>query len=108
VLTVVLQAADRAVDRRRAKVRNQVVTELMSDVSFDKGYQALPAYCFGLMQNLPRDDQKAAGEEIKHIQQGQIPARAKSLLLGLALLNVVGEDVLRSAVKTLGPDIRET
>ncbi len=106
VLKVVLDAADRAVDRKRAAVRDEVIARLMANVSFDKAYQALPAHCFALMQSLPQTDQVAFGQQIKLIQAAQLAPRVKSLLLGLALLNLVGEDVLRSAVNSLGGDIQ--
>lgn len=105
VLQVVLTATDRAVDRARARARDALVSRVMANVSFDKAYAALPAHCLALMQNLPQDDQKGLANQIVAIRSGEMPPRVKSLVLGLALLNVVGEDVLRSAVASLGSDI---
>lgn len=107
ILTIVLQAVDRAVDRRRAEVRDDFVAGLMKTVDFEKAFEALPAHCIALMQNLSEQDQQAFARQVKDIRSSQAPPRAKSYLLGLALLNLVGEDVLKSAVNTLGDEIRQ-
>ncbi len=107
ILAVVLQAVERAVDRGRAEVRDGFIAGLMKTVDFQKAFEALPAYCIALMQNLSEQDQQAFARQVKDIRDSQAPQRAKSYLLGLALLNLVGEDVLKSAVKTLGDEIRQ-
>jgi uncharacterized protein YjdB len=105
-LQVILNATDRAVDRERADARAQTVQECMSGVSFDAAQTALPAFCLALMQNLSADEQKALGQAIKDLQGAQMDAETKAKNLGLVLLNVVGDKVLRSAVNDLGPQIK--
>lgn len=107
-LQVVLDAADRAVDRNQAEERANVVTRLMEAVDFDRAYQALPAYCLALMQNVPPAEQAELAREVARLRGASMTPRAKSLALGLALLNVVGADALKAAVESLGADIRPT
>ena len=105
-LEALMSSVDRAVDRKRARERAVTVSEIMKDVSFDKAYQALPAYCFGLLQNLAQDEQDKFAKKIVLLVNAEMNLRVKSLLLGLSLMNLVGEKVLETAVKNLGDDIR--
>ncbi len=107
LLLSALSAVGRAVDRTRAEDRSAKVANLMSGVSFELATAPLPAYCFGLMQNLSEDDQRAFGNQILAIQK-VANERVQALLLGLALMNVVGIDVLEAAVNTLDGEIRIT
>ncbi|QOZ77195.1 hypothetical protein XH83_18100 [Bradyrhizobium sp. CCBAU 53351] len=102
LLDVLLLAADRGVDRRRGKARAQEVSEAMANVSFEKAITTLPPFCFALMQNLSKDAQKEFSDQVKEIQQNpSIDPHVKSLLLGLALMNIVGVNVVRTATKQL-------
>jgi hypothetical protein len=105
-LQVVLGAADRAVDRKRGQDRAAVVSRAMSGVSFEKAHEALPTYCLALMQNLPEEDQEEFGRQLNALRDAAMEDRAKSLALGLAIMNAMGEDVLISAVETLGTEIK--
>lgn len=101
VVQSILRAVDSGVDRRRAIARDQAVTTIMGAVSFDKAYQLLPAHCLALMQNLPQEDQVALGRQIEGISRTNAADAAKARLLGLALINLVGEEVLLTAVTSL-------
>jgi hypothetical protein len=105
-LEIVLASVKDAVDRKRAEQRGVAVSEIMKEVDFNKAWQALPAYCFGLLQNLPQEEQDKFGKKIALLVNAQMSERVKSLLLGLTLMNLVGEKVLATAVKNLGDDIR--
>jgi hypothetical protein len=106
-LQVVLGAADRAVDRDRAQGRAKVVKEVMSGVDFRKANEALPAFSFALMQSLPEEEQRLFANQVNLIVGAKMPSDVKSLMLGLALMNLVGEDVLKSAVSSLKEDISQ-
>jgi hypothetical protein len=106
-LQVVLGTADRAVDRQRGKERAAVVNRVMAEVSYEKAREALPTYCLALMQNLPEEDQKELGRELNALHVSSMDDRAKSLALGLAIMNAMGEDVIVSAVESLGSDIKD-
>ena len=105
-LQLVLQAADRGVDRVRAEARASEVLRAMDGVSFAKSYAALPVLCLELMQNLPAEDQAALGEEIKKLAEAEIDDGIKTLILGLKLMNLVGQGVLLGAVESIAPRIR--
>ncbi|MGB9180908.1 MAG: hypothetical protein WCB68_16875 [Pyrinomonadaceae bacterium] len=107
VLKILLDATDRAVDRRRARGRSGEVSQIMKAVSFAKASEVLPAYCIALMQNLSQEDQRQLGNQVKELGPSTMDDHFKSLLLGLAILNFVGIDVLKAAVDALGERIRD-
>lgn len=108
LLKVILDAADRDVDRARAAERALTVNRIMRNVSFTKAQQALPAFCFALVQNLSPEDQQASAAELAALANASMPDEVRARLLGLALINVVGEGVLLEAVSALGDEIRTT
>jgi hypothetical protein len=105
VLGVILTAADRACDRARAQPRAKAVQSIMSGISFDLAKEALPSLCFGLMQNVQEDEQRSLTTIVTQIDASNVVEAVKTNTLGLALMNVVGEDVLRQAVSMLRADI---
>jgi hypothetical protein len=105
-LQIFLAAADRAVDRTRAAARSQAVVEAMKDVDYEKAKGALPPYCLALMQSVSQEDQQELGRALKDLDDGPAEPSVKALLLGIELINVVGVDVLTTAVKSLGDQIR--
>ena len=106
-LTIILGATDREVDRTRAQDRATAVEKAMQDVSFEKAYAALPTHCLALMQNLPRDDQDSLARGVAALKaRTDISDKTKALSLALLLMNVVGEGVLLSAVRSLHNEIK--
>ena len=105
-LSIFLNAADREVDRRRAQVRANLVSNIMTGLDYAKAFKALPPYCLALMQNLPDDTQEALARDLTLLDREPMEGALKVRLLGLALVNVVGTNVLREAVKSLGDEIR--
>lgn len=105
IMQVLLDVTDRAVDRGRAAPRGAVVSEVMVDIDFDKASLALPAYCFALMQNVTKEEQSAIGQQVQALNTPNISPPIRSYLLGLVLLNIVGETVLKEAIKHLRPHI---
>ena len=105
-LQIFLGAADRAVDRKRAAGRSNAVVEVMKGIDFDKALKALPPYCLTLMQNVPAEDQQVLVRALEALEKRNAEPSVKALLLGLELINVVGVDVLTTAVKSLGDQIR--
>ena len=105
-LQIFLGAADRSVDRKRAEVRSGAVAEVMTGVDFAKARRALPSYCLTLMQNVPQEEQQVLERALEALDNQSAEQSLKALLLELELINVVGVDVLRTAVKSLGGEIR--
>jgi len=109
LLSIVLAACDRGVDRERAKDRALQVGDIMWDVSFEKAKGPLPTVALALMQNLDAPDQAALGVQVEKLSnETQMSDRAKSLLLGLAISNAVGPHVLQHAKEALGEEILRT
>ncbi|HKR23708.1 MAG TPA: hypothetical protein VJS15_00475 [Allosphingosinicella sp.] len=107
ILQILLNVADRAVDRSRAKPRAHEITGIMAGVDFLKARKALPPLCFGLMQNVSPEEQKAIADQVNLIElppAGE-SSRLQSILLGLLLLNLVGPDVLKAAISALKGDL---
>lgn len=105
-LQIYLAAADRAVDRKRAAARSGAVDTVMKDIDFDKAVKALPPYCLGLMQNVSPEDQQVLRQALDLLKASDAEPGVKALLLGIELINVVGKDVLTTAVHSLGDQIR--
>lgn len=105
-LQIFLTAADRAVDRKRAAARSEAVIQTMKGVNYAKARVALPPYCLALMQNVSQEDQIELDRALKDVDEGSAEPSVKALLLGIELINVVGADVLTTAVNSLGDQIR--
>ena len=106
LLTSLLAAADRGVDRMQAKTRAQEAGEIMRGVSFRKSRLALPTYCLGLLQNVSAEDQADLRTAVDALAGSEMTDGQMALNLGLLLMNVAGPDVLRSAVLTLDEEIK--
>lgn len=104
-LQILLQAADRATDRARASPRADAVQKIMTGVSFERAKSALPALCLSLMQGLTPEEQAALGNAVKQLDANQMEDGLKAYSLGLSLMNLVGDEVLRVAVDMLRNDI---
>jgi hypothetical protein len=105
-LQVVLDAADREVDRRRATLRARNVRRIMEGISFDKALTALPIYSIQLMQNLNNEDQTKLATDVNRLLELETVEDAiKAQMLGLAVMNFLGEDVLEASVESLRKQI---
>ncbi|MCE9523735.1 MAG: hypothetical protein K8S25_15055, partial [Alphaproteobacteria bacterium] len=62
-------------------------------------------YCMALMQNVRLEEQKEIGNQVNLLQLAPLRDEVKVAALTLALMNIVGDDVLRHAVKNLKPAI---
>src|SRR5258708_6070964 len=105
-LQIFLVAADRQVDRLRAQARSDAVAGVMKGVDYPKAFKALPPYCLALMQNVSPEDQHQLRRDLERLNQDPAEPSVKVRLLGLELINVVGIDVLTTAVRSLGDQIR--
>jgi hypothetical protein len=105
-LQIFLHAADRAVDRMRAAVRSSAVGQIMDGLDYAKAFRALPPFCLALMQNLSDEDQQRLAKTLAALDASDVEPAVKLRLLGLALMNAVGGDVLTAAVGSLKGQIR--
>jgi hypothetical protein len=106
ILQVFLGATDAEVDRLQGMGRSIAVAELMAGLDYAKAAAALPPYCLALMQNVPNELQAELRSAVANLNQLASSDQIKLQLLGLAIVNVVGPDVLRSAIRALGPLIK--
>jgi hypothetical protein len=108
-LDTLLAAADRAVDRVMARPRATFVHDLMGDISFEKAAAILPSHCIALMQNLASNETQAIARTVSSLRNDKdMPDKIKALNLGLALLSVVGEKVLETAIDGLKRDLQDS
>jgi hypothetical protein len=105
VLASLLAIVDREVDRKRGNDRSADASRIMSGISFEKARVALPAYCLALLQNLSADEQKDLNTAITSLAASPMGDVLKSLNLGLLLMNIVGPELLDSAVQALRQEI---
>jgi hypothetical protein len=103
---VLLFATDRGCDRERAEPRSTLVNQIMHGVSFEQARDALPNFCFELMQNVPATERQQFRQVVDALASSTMPDSVKVLNLGLMLMNVVGSQVLAAAVKALGEKIQ--
>jgi len=107
VLDVLRYAADRGLDQRLATGRAERVPTIMAKVDFTKAHVCLPALCLTLMQNIPKEEQDGLGEQIGKLVAASMPDAAKAVILGLLIVNLVGEEALEKAVGALGATIQQ-
>lgn len=107
-LQVMLDAVDREVDRRRAILRADRVRRIMEGIAFDKALTALPTYSIALMQNMEDEDQKKLLADLNKLSAfPDFDEDVKSQILGLAVMNYLGEDVLQASVDALRSRINQ-
>ena len=106
ILQILLSVTDEQVNRRRGIDRNQVVSQIGSNVSFAKAGEALPAYCFTLLPYPPDEDtQRRFAAQVAELGEMNLSDRTKGRMLVLSLLNLCGDQVVEEAVETLGAEI---
>jgi hypothetical protein len=106
-LQIFLSAADRQVDRTLGEARSSEAETLMAAVNFEKAADVLPIYCMTLMQNVPDVEQAQIANDVARLRERPIDGQTKSIMLGLRLMSSVGKSVLRTAVSSLAPQIKD-
>ncbi len=96
---IFLGATERAVQRERGRQREEFMRRLMTGISFERSSEMLPILCFGLMPGITEKQQEELAETIGNIAAMESATDDfKAHLLGLGLLDLVGEGVLTAAV----------
>lgn len=105
VIDQVLKVVDRGVDRHLASHRATIAEELASSIDFEDHGMSLVATCIALLQNASADEQNRMIELARGLGgRDDIPPLTKTVNLILALLGLVGEHVLRAAIKVVQAD----
>ncbi len=101
VLGAVLDACDRAIDRKSAERLSQMIKpELSEGLDPDKIMTALPVLCLALMQNFPSGDQAQLGADLSNIRNDKtiaLATRMQAVVIHLA--KHLGEDVVRQVLE---------
>lgn len=101
-LEVMLDATDRAVDRHRAQARDKAMASIMGDLALKDVDVALLTLASNVMQNFSIEDQARLATQVKKVRdEPGLADRIKVIQIGLIVMNVVGEEVLRSIVNTI-------
>jgi hypothetical protein len=107
LLKALLDSSDMMLNRWQALNRGAQVKAIMKDVDFDKAKSALPTTCFTLMNEFPPSVQASVAEQIKKLaDDATMSKEAKTMILGIYLIQQVGTDVLERAVETLDKTIK--
>lgn len=104
-LQIFRDAADREVDRVRARARSLAVAKLMEGIDYRKAEQGLVPYGLALMQNVPEEEQTKFLRAIDLLTADECDNAIKVRILGLHILNVVGPAVLMAAVEALRDEL---
>ena len=105
VLKILLSAIDKEVDRFRGQERAQSVKMIMESIDYEDAIQDLTVVSKALMQNLSEEDSKKIDEAKKKFEiLTDLDAGTRKYLLGLHIMDVVGEDILRQSINIRGKD----
>ena len=104
ILQILLNAIDKEVDRYRGQERARTVKQLMDSITYDDASRDLVLISQGLMQNLAEDDIQEIDEAKKKIEVVTPDPEVRKYLLGLKIIDIVGEDVLRQAIDIRGKE----
>ena len=97
-----MDAASRKLERQRGVERSRIVAPVMRCVDYQRVKQELPNQCFLMVPNVSELDQLAVQQHIQTMDRSaSLSDHAKSLYLGFVLLDIVGAEVLREAVRSL-------
>lgn len=105
-----LRASEIAIWRRETTDSMGSIAIIMEKVSFEKAYKVLPRCCIKLYgMNASPEEQKKLNEQLESIEKEMESyylslgpdkdAGAETVMLGMSLVNIVGESVLKEAIK---------
>lgn len=104
ILQILLSAIDKEVDRYRGQERAASVRAIMQNVHYEDAISDLTVISGALMQNLKSEDQARINisklRELIDVASNDDDVR--KYLLGLRIIDVVGEDILRQAIGIRG------
>jgi hypothetical protein len=98
---------DEAVDRVIGNKRLTDVAAIMGQVDFAKAAKSLPTFCFAGLRRLSPEVQRQFAVQLKELVDApDVIDRVKALSLGLSIMNLTGQPILKEAVRQLEADIR--
>jgi hypothetical protein len=100
VLTALLNSADRSIDRKQAERRLKTAGTGMRSFPF-ANRNALVTACLAAAANVSADDAVALRDSVQALADASADDTGKSLTLGLLIIDVMGPDVLKSALDAM-------
>jgi len=104
ILQILLSAVDKEVDRYRGQERAASVRSIMQHIHYEDAISDLTVISSALMQNLTSGDQERINiSRLRElIEAASNDDDVRKYLLGLRIIDVVGEDILRQAIGIRG------
>lgn len=107
IIDIFLNVIDEAVDRVIGNKRLTDVQSIMMDVDFAKASGSLPTLCFASLKRLSPEVQRQFAVQLKELVEApNLNEKVRSISLGLTIMNLTGQPILREAVRQLGDDIK--
>lgn len=107
VIDTFLGTTDRSIDRRRAQHRTFTVPEKMRGIPPQFAAVDLTDFCVTAMQNLPAEQEKTLKTRTASYASSQLNDNVKSMLIGFAITEYVGPNVLFESIGQLANEINE-
>lgn len=102
LLKKLLDMIDREVDRVRASKRSKDVTTILRGVTYADVKEKVVNFSLSVMQNISIDERRDFRIELNEIESRDDSLDTKKYSIGLLIYDLVGQDVLKSAVSDLG------
>lgn len=105
VLAVILDAADRQVDRERARVIARSATRLMTGLDYAKVRDALATTALAALQNMSDEDQSTLANKLRALDDPALAPFVKLQSLGEVLVQTFGVDLVSELVTAMTADL---
>lgn len=106
VIDTFLGTTDRSIDRQRAQNRTSTIPEKMRGIPPQFAAVDLTDFCVTAMQNLPAEHEKTLKTRTASYASSQLDDNVKSMLIGFAITEYVGPNVLSEAITRLDSEIQ--
>ncbi len=102
ILSALLQLSDRQMDLLRGRRRAETVQMMIQNFSYEETATLVQSLTSAFIQVLPPEEREKIDNLASQLAgRGDISDQVKSLMLGLALIDYVGEEALLAAVNSL-------
>jgi hypothetical protein len=108
ILSVILDAADRQVDRQRAQVIAKEAKRLMAGLDYARARDALATTGLVALQNISGEDQGRLADKLRALDDPKLAAFAKLQALGEVLVQTFGPELVDELVKAMRADLLTT
>jgi hypothetical protein len=96
-LQIMLEAADRSVDRARGRSRASSIGGIVEGISLAMASDLLVPFCLALLQHASKEEQEALGDQVGPLLTLKTNERVAVMSIGLALMGFVGPNLLKAA-----------